>query len=73
MEDVAKALAVLTTRVEGLPRKVEESRLHDVEEDAVAVERERTNDNVRQVIGIAVSAGSLVGATVFGVLTLVVT
>jgi len=71
MEGVAKALAVLTTRVEGLPGKVEESRVHDAEEAAVASERERSSDNMRQVVAVAVSIGSFVGAVVFGVLSLV--
>lgn len=71
LEDIAKALAVLTTRVEGIPRKVELNTLHDAEDRAVAVERERVHDNLRQVVGIAVSIGSAVGAIVFGVLSLV--
>jgi len=71
MESMVKAMAVLTTRVEGLPQKVEKSRIHDAAEEAVAGERERVSDNMRQVIAVAVSVGSLVGATVFGVLSLV--
>jgi len=71
MDAMVKAMAVLATRVEGLPRKVEESRIHDAEATAVAGERERIGDNMRQVIAVAVSVGSLVGASVFGVLSLV--
>jgi len=71
MDAMVKAIAVLTTRVEGLPQKVEKVHLHDAEASAAAGERERINDNMRQVIAVAVSIGSLVGASVFGVLSLV--
>jgi len=71
MDAMVKAMAVLTTRVEGIPQKVESNRLHNAAEDAVAGERERVSDNMRQVIAVAVSIGSFVGASVFGVLSLV--
>jgi len=71
METITKALAVLTTRIEGLPRKVEEASFHDAENRAVASERERVGDNTRQVIGIAVSVGGVAGALVFGILNFI--